>query len=341
MSEIVNPSTEFNSFIQIHTAENIKIRSDIIKKILETQVEIEEYFDFYLQKFPENNHTSNPDIDNAVRLIKTCKSNTTTMFIEINELINRLNENEINFKFLKILDMSLTGIVLPYKNPEDKGNLLDNLYRIEAKLRSVVSYLNDYVYNFKNLHNLIFDNYKVMFKEAETEFIKFKELKNTIENQKAEAYYSTAENDYNRRYERNRLYFFMSIGTTALISFLLMLFKNRLDLEVFDYWFVKVSVIIIGITFISYFLKQSSHYQKLADQCKITRLELEAFPSFTSSLNGADISDIRKELALKYFGREIDSSIQKDVSNLVSDQMKSTTEMVKAATELFKKSGNQ
>lgn len=341
MTDLVHPSTYFNTFIEINTAENIKIRSDIIKKIQEIQAEIQEYFDFYLERFPAHNHTGNSEVDKAVGLIKTFKSNSDNMFLDINELINRLNEHEMNFDFLKILEISLTGIVLPYKNPKDKDNLLENLYRIEAKLRSVVSYLNDYVYNFKNLHSLIFDNYKVMFKDAESEFIKFKQLKNTIENQKAEAYYSIAETSYNERYENNRKYFFITIGLTALISFSLMFCKNILELDFYDYWFLKVSVIIIGITLISYFLKQSSHYQKLADQCKITRLELEAFPSFTSSLNGTDISDIRKELALKYFGREIDSSIQKDVSNLVSDQMKSTTEMVKAATELFKKSGNQ
>ena len=107
-------------------------------------------------------------------------------------------------------------------------------------------------------------------------------------------------------------------------------------LDNFDYWFLKISFILVVITLVSFFIKQSSHYQSLADQANQTRLEIQAFPTFVTGIEKADEVAIRKELALKYFGREVDKTAHKDMGNLVSDQMKSTTEMVKATTEAIK-----
>lgn len=322
---------------EIDITRNRNIRALLIDKIQESQNEINEFYDFYSKLLVEESNLIGSDEQANMGRFISYKNHSDTIFEEINKKINSFSENELDFRFLGLLNSAFSGIILPYKNSEDHLNLNRNLERVPVKLEAARSFLFDYLYNYTNLHTLIFDNFKDMLKDAEEELIKFKQLKNIIENQKAEAFYSTAESEYYERYRNNRTYFFITLGVTALISFLLMFFKKKLNLEVSDYWFIKASTIIIGITLISYFLKQSSHYQKLADQCKITRLELEAFPSFTASLNGTDISDIRKELALKYFGREVDSSIQKDISNLVTDQMKSTTEMVKAVTEVIKK----
>ena len=95
-------------------------------------------------------------------------------------------------------------------------------------------------------------------------------------------------------------------------------------------------IIALGITLITYFLKQSLHYKRLADQNYQTQVELQAYPSFMESIPTEEAAFVRKELALKYFGREIDGATHKDMSNLISDQMKSTTDMVKATTEAIK-----
>ena len=92
----------------------------------------------------------------------------------------------------------------------------------------------------------------------------------------------------------------------------------------------------VVITLVSYFIKQSSHYQGLADQANQTRLELQAFPTFITGVEKQMKLQFAKELALKYFGREVDKTAHKDMCNLVSDQMKNTTEMVKATTEAIK-----
>lgn len=322
---------------EINLSQNIQIKTQILDKIRESQKEINEYYHYYSDLRVKEGNLTGPDEQANMGQFIEYQKYSDNIFEEIASRINKFSDNEIDLKFLNVLNLALSGIILPYKNVEDKDNLIKNLNRISSKLEAAKSFLFDYYYNYKNLHNLIFDNFKDMLKDAEGELIKFKQVKNIIENQKAEAFYSTAEGEYKVKHEKNRNYFFWTLGITVTFSIILIFLKKCFELGDYDYWFVKASTIIVGVTLISYFLKQSTHYQKLSDQCKLTSLELEAFPSFTASLNGNDISDIRKDLALKYFGREMDGSIHKDVSNLVTDQMKSTTEMVKAVTEVIKK----
>lgn len=120
----------------------------------------------------------------------------------------------------------------------------------------------------------------------------------------------------------------------------MLIFKKFLiswfSLSTIEFWILKVSILLVGVTLVSYFLKQSSHYQHLSDQNYQTQVELQAYPSFMESIPSNEAASVRKELALKYFGRELDGSTHKDMSNLVSDQIKSTTEMVKATTDILK-----
>lgn len=330
MSDIVDSN-------EINLSQNIQIKTQILDKIRESQKEINEFYDFYSRVLVKEGNLTGSDEQANMGRFMSYQSYSDNIFEEIKKRINSFSENELDLRFLGLLNSSFSGIILPYKNSEDHLNLNKNIDRVPVRLEAAKSFLFDYLYNYKNLHVLIFENFKEMLQEAEGELIKFKQVKNVIENQKAEAFYSRAEGEYILKHENNRKYFFGTLAITVTISILLIIFKNCFDLSDYDYWFMKASTIIVGVTLISYFLKQSTHYQKLSDQCKLTSLELEAFPSFTASLNGNDISDIRKDLALKYFGREMDGSIHKDVSNLVTDQMKSTTEMVKAVTEVIKK----
>lgn len=131
----------------------------------------------------------------------------------------------------------------------------------------------------------------------------------------------------------------MGLGVLLCLSVGLLTLKQELVPYLFstiEFWAVKVSLLLVGITLISYFLKQSAHYQRLADQNYQTQVELQAYPSFMESIPTEEAASVRKELALKYFGREVDGAAHKDMGNLVSDQMKSTTEMVKATTEAIK-----
>ncbi|MEN8549714.1 hypothetical protein ABFW07_10515 [Acinetobacter soli] len=167
----------------------------------------------------------------------------------------------------------------------------------------------------------------------------FRKSRAERDNAETESIYENAVDKYRKLEEDYRAYFYWGIGILLLVSICMFLIKQYLVplfLNNIEFWIVKLSIIAVGITLISYFLKQSSHYQRLADQNYQTQVELQAYPSFMESIPTEEAASVRKELALKYFGREIDGTAHKDMSNLISDQMKSTTDMVKATTEAIK-----
>lgn len=192
---------------------------------------------------------------------------------------------------------------------------------------------NELVENLKNTKDSL-------VKEVED----FRKSRAISDNAKTEDIYNNAVSKYKGLEDKYRCYFYISIFLLVFISIALFIMKNTLVPKFYsntEFWIFKGSIVVVGITLISYFLKQSSHYQRLSDQNYQTQVELQAYPSFMESIPTEEAASVRKELALKYFGREIDGAAHKDMSNLISDQMKSTTEMVKAVTEVIKKPGNQ
>ncbi|OUY08724.1 hypothetical protein [Acinetobacter populi] len=171
----------------------------------------------------------------------------------------------------------------------------------------------------------------------------FRRLRNNADNAKTENIYNNAVVKY-RKYEWGyRIAFFLTLALVFGVSlwfwnsdYLNNIINQPSYASSAIFWSVKITSLIACITLLTYFLKQSSHHQKLADQNYQTQLELQAYPSFMESIPTEEAASVRKELALKYFGREVDGAAHKDMSNLISDQMKSTTDMVKATTEAIK-----
>lgn len=98
----------------------------------------------------------------------------------------------------------------------------------------------------------------------------------------------------------------------------------------------KLTVLIVGITLTTYFLKISGFYQLKQEQAKQTKLELSAFPDFVSGMDPSISNNLRQELALKYFGKEIDKTGIEKNENLVQEQVKAGTELIKASAEMVK-----
>lgn len=222
-------------------------------------------------------------------------------------------------------------------NFENKKSLfLDYLkFQIEINYDSCMSY-SKFFGNFKGALTL---NLNATIESLNKELEGFRRLRNIADNAKTENIYDNAVNKYKGLEEFYRSYFYRGIGIVVTISILLLFLKTLIVPSFFsniEFWVLKGSILIVGITLITYFLKQSSHYQHLADQNYQTQVELQAYPTFMESIPTEEAASVRKELALKYFGREIDGAAHKDMSNLIADQMKSTTEMVKASTEAIK-----
>lgn len=177
--------------------------------------------------------------------------------------------------------------------------------------------------------------------EVNVQISQTQQLLEQTKNLKIHEYYQMAAEDNQKNADLNKAIFIMIILLALTMIWFSLVTKGYFGLEGYDYYFFKGSLVLTSITLITYFLKQSVKYQKFADQCKQTKLELEAFPSYVANLSQEDplITDLRKELAMKYFGRDVDNKSNDETSNILQDQMKNTTEMVKAAMELIKKSG--
>lgn len=108
------------------------------------------------------------------------------------------------------------------------------------------------------------------------------------------------------------------------------------DYSLLKFIFFKIAILFVGITLSTYFLKLSNYYRSLKDQAHQTKLELEAFPDYVAGLDHAVTNRLREELALKYFGQDLDRSVNDKLGNLVQDQISVGTELVKASAELIK-----
>ncbi|WP_312105911.1 hypothetical protein [Acinetobacter venetianus] len=106
--------------------------------------------------------------------------------------------------------------------------------------------------------------------------------------------------------------------------------------DTLKYIFYKIAVLVVGATLTTYFLRLSSFYQLKQEQAKQTQLELSAFPDYVSGMDESVANILRQELALKYFGKEIDKTLIDKNGDLLQDQIKAGTELIKASAEMVK-----
>lgn len=254
-----------------------------------------------------------------------------------NHLMQALNENKINPEIQHI------GIEYKRTFAEYSELLMITVVQLDHTVDYLHSLYTDLATQNQNLvlegNNQFVEKVEQARNELNKEVEDFRTKRNIADNALTVDFYDKAVEKYEQKEKTYRNLFYFFIAITLGISFLLFILHK--DANDTSYWVMKISVILVGVTLITYFLKQSAHYQRLADQNYQTKVELLAYPSFMESIPTEEAASVRKELALKYFGREIDGAAHKDMSNLISDQMKSTTEMVKAATDVLKvKGGN-
>lgn len=253
-------------------------------------------------------------------------------------------ENE-SLNYLVALDITLSNIPKNY-NVDNYSLMPNDLATSQASLKAIESFIVNFKQDKDKYNTIITDEIKNILLHAEDEIKRFRRIRNIADNAKTEYIYDQAVKKF-RKSEYIYRFLFLSMLFMLLVVSLVFwnsdYLNNIIDKPTYAtsaiFWSVKITTLIVGITLMTYFLRQSSHYQRLADQNYQTQIELQAFPSFMESIPTDEAASVRKELALKYFGREIDGAAHKDMSNLISDQMKSTTEMVKAATDVLKVKG--
>lgn len=300
--------------------------------------------------------------------INEFKSEKNNLILEIERLIEKIhtysflgsNKDNLSNKLNKVKGLIIASFVHydeigflkvlrdDVKNLNELSvtlNISGNVNIFNEKIDKVQGVIERYSSIKENFKELSINTLTYAIQEVNTELSSFRRLRNIADNAKTEDIYNNAVDKYKKLEEKYRKNFYWTIFIVASLSIGLLLGKvflaKFLGLSIYEFWALKISVILIGIVLITYFLKQSSHYQYLADQNYQTQIELQAFPTFMESIPTEEAASVRKELALKYFGRDIDSTPHKDMANLISGQMKNTTEMVKAATDVLKVKGKE
>lgn len=159
-----------------------------------------------------------------------------------------------------------------------------------------------------------------------------------ILNKKTRTIYSEARKLNEKNFNKNQRYFFLTLAITLAISILLFAtYKYEwIKMDIWDYVLIKVIFLAVGITLITYFLRHASIYRKKADQAEQTHLELTAFPSYVIGMDPQELSTLKKDLAMKYFGKEIETEPYNKMGDLVQEQLKVGLEMMKASSEMMK-----
>lgn len=326
---------------RLQKTEKIKEENRVIKKKILFEIDL---VIKYLEELKQGQHIDSEAVEKFPSLFEI---NTNLIYgcseqaYVLKRIFESIDTEVENLNYLVVLSVSLSNIQKNY-NVENYSLLSGDLAAIQASLKAMESFIITFKQDKDNYNKIVTDEIKNVILHAEDEIKRFRRIRNIADNAKTENIYDQAVKKYRFAEYTYRSLFLIMIIFILLVSIKLWdsdYINNIINQPNYAksaiFWSVKITTLIAGITLITYFLKQSTHYQRLADQNYQTQIELQAFPSFMESIPTEEAASVRKELALKYFGREIDGAAHKDMSNLISDQMKSTTEMVKAATDVL------
>lgn len=278
------------------------------------------------------------------------------VFSTLLPLVNKYIEEEITLivllnSFNSVLNTEIIDIVDNYLNPQSKVFLftfigLNSSYEKESNIKLG-----------KEL-----EEYKKYYKDA---LVELKKYENATKNKTSVNVYAKIESDFKDLESKYRVYFFTFVVLTLLFTVgynpLIGIWDNivglgcSLSINISDhctalnnqvlypfngntlkYIIFKVAILLVGITLSTYFLKLTSFYQLRQEQAKQTKLELEAFPDFVSGMDKDVANNLREELALKYFGKDVDKTQIDKNGDLIQEQMKISTDLVKASVDMFK-----
>ncbi|MGN9711826.1 hypothetical protein ACG9WQ_000190 [Acinetobacter variabilis] len=196
----------------------------------------------------------------------------------------------------------------------------------------VDNYVNSSDYISRSLNAVITDKINEVNEQLEN----ITNLKIKLEGVATEEIYNNAQSKYLERSKNLENYGYLTIFFSVfftLIGFILHNFNANLSLYLI---ILKITLIIVAIFLVTYFFKQATHYRKLSDFSEFRHLELEALPSFIATMPETMQHDIKRELTLKYFGQPLNNEHYSSTENIIQDQIKSSTELVKVATNLVK-----
>lgn len=279
--------------------------------------------------------------ETLLNLKKYSLTHKNETIIDFTSTIDNLTTNLSNLStddiyILDIIEKNLNRIetpISPLLNPRDTLN------KIWGEISGIKNLLHYYGDANKEYSSGMKEFYKNSLAELSIELSKFRKLKGILENSATTKVYENAKKKYSFAFY---IYLALLIITiTGLLHFSLYIIKEKamlkgLGMDMYDYWTIKITCIFIFATMITFLLKQIAHYQKKRDEAERTTLELKALPSYLADLEAKDATNLRKDLAQKYFGKSNDNSTLNEIGNIVTEQLKTSSDVVKSSAEIIK-----
>lgn len=281
------------------------------------------------------------------KLIKIFYSKFDYLVSLVNELKEFRNTSEIYEELNNSLSWFDHETETLLHSPTDTDKIQEIIDIIEKSIILLNSKILPIRISNQQSQLLIEENLEPKIKEIEEKIKDFESLRLALEHRETSSIYLELHDKYKLEFNANNRNFFKTLMTgvvVTLISTLLIdnaftqIIRNEINL-----WFliitIKILIVTITITLCTLFLRRASHAKKLYEQAYQTHVEINAFPIHVRSLKNEDKHELIKELALKYFGKELDQTQNDKIGDLMKDQLAAGTELIKASAELVKAKG--
>ncbi|NNP73907.1 hypothetical protein A7P53_15080 [Acinetobacter defluvii] len=301
-------------------------------------------------------------------LIKNLESNQLRLQDYINDIESDTDESLKNSeKFQKLKRFTEAQIprvmtflrdnaeILQYEDfLEDAYNsistLRSNILSIQAKshyeIEKIINGVNSFNSQFSLLSNgvsavkqsrdLVETTIKPKLDELDEKIKDVEAARQALAGAKTEEIYAKASDnflEYARVYD---LLFYILLGGSVLFTTVNLIYFPYTDTTKVNFILSKILTFSIVITLGTLFLRKASHLRKQYDQAYQTSLELQALPLYLENIDVEHHSEIYKNLAEKYFGKELDQTQNDKIGDLMQEQLSAGTELVRASAELVR-----
>lgn len=298
----------------------------------ELQQNLDDANDFQ-QKLQEPNITKNPQLNSQLQ----------QLINQLETLQHKIKNHQVELDTFDNLKKLLSNTIGNVRNTFDAiiADTSNNFSQLN--LDTQIKYINsasDLIDNFQHSYKYISNVIKVAIDQeidvANQKLQKFDQVTNKLQGIATEQVYADANKNYLTRYKKLENLGYGTIGISIVSTFICLWIYHCNNNLLYPLITFKITFALIAIFLITYFLKQATHYRKLADIAEQRHLELQAIPTFLSTISDQTQDEIRKELALKYFGQPLDEKHYSTTESLIQDQIKSSTEVLKMTTNLLK-----
>lgn len=316
-----------------------RLSNENSNRIIELIEDISNYLNNYIEAIKDTKTKVPGDILDRT-YAEILKNILASKIIQIKNIIR---DNQVVFEnneISHILINDLLSFISFFHDIEEPEDVITQ----ESVLKEVKRFLEKFeniqlsIISLQNANNLISELEKQVEK-AKISAQNVESAKLAIEANKTDIIYLELSDKYEVEYEDNNKYFRNSLIITVACTVLSIAYTFNTPIGEIN-WLVfistKILILAVGLTLCTLFLRRSAHAKKMYEKAYQTHVEINAYPIFIKSLKEEDQQEITKELALRYFGNDIDQTQNDKIGDLVQDQLSAGTELIRASAEMVR-----